>query len=99
MSLILNKIKKEAVVFCPLCNKDYTPRDLKVIEEAGETILAHSSCPACRGAILSLLYKDMLGITLLGLATDLDYNDALRLKDGEPVEPDEVLWLYQFLAH
>jgi len=99
MSLILNKLKKEAVVFCPLCSRDYSPENLKVVEEAGETILAHSNCPACRGSVLSLLYKDILGITLLGLATDLDYEDVVRLKDSEAVDEDEVLLLYQYLAN
>ena len=98
MSLILNKLKKEALVFCPLCSSDYKPDSLKVVAEAGETILAHSNCPACRGSVLSLLYKDVLGITLLGLATDLDYEDAIRLKDEEEIDEDGVLLLYQYLA-
>ncbi len=98
MSLILNKLKKEAVVFCPLCSRDYSPENLQVVTEAGETVLAHSHCPSCRGAVLSLLYKDLLGITLLGLATDLDYADVLKLKDEEAVDEDEVLSLYQYLA-
>lgn len=98
MSIILNKLKKETVIYCPLCNKEYRPDNLRVVEEAGETVLAHSSCPACAGAVLSLLYKDLMGITLLGLVTDLDYDDALKFKDGEIIKTDEVLKLYQLLA-
>lgn len=97
MSIILNKLKKETVIYCPLCNKEYAPVNLQVVEQAGETILAHSHCPVCAGAVLSLLYKDFMGITLLGLVTDLDYDDTMRFKDAEAVDEDEVLTLYQTL--
>ena len=99
MSLIINKLKKETVIYCPLCNKEYQPDNLKLVEQAGETILAHSHCPVCAGAVLSLLYKDFLGITLLGLVTDLDYADTMRLKGGELVDEDGILALYKALIN
>jgi len=91
MSVILNQLKKEAIIFCPLCNKEYKPLNMRIVENAGDTILAHSHCPKCDGAILSLLYKDFLGITLVGLVTDLCYADAVRIKDGHSVSSDSVL--------
>ena len=97
MSIIINKLKKEAVIFCPLCDKEYAPANLKVVEQAGETILAHSNCTLCQGAVLSLLHKDFIGITLIGLVTDLDYEDAIKLKDQEVVREDDVLKLYELL--
>jgi len=97
MSIILNKLKKETVIYCPLCNKEYAPSNLQVVEQAGETILAHSHCPVCAGAVLSLLYKDFMGITLLGLVTDLSYDDTMRFKDTEAVDEEEVLNLYETL--
>lgn len=97
MSMILNKLRKEAIIFCPLCSKEYRPVNMRIVEQAGETILVHSNCPKCEGAILSLLYKDMLGITLVGLVTDLNYEDAMRVKDREAIEEDEVLEIYEKL--
>jgi hypothetical protein len=99
MSIILNKLKKETIIYCPLCNKEYCPVSLQVVDQAAETILAHSNCPACEGSILSLLYKDFLGITLLGLVTDMNYEDALKLKNAEAVDSDEVLSLFEQLSH
>jgi hypothetical protein len=97
MSLILNKLKNEAVIFCPLCNKEYQPTNMRVLEQAGDTLLAHSHCPNCKGAILSLLYKDLMGITLVGMVTDLDYEDALRVKNGSFVDNDDVLTIYKLV--
>ena len=97
MSVILNKLKKEAIIYCPLCNKEYRPVNLQIVEKAGETILAHSNCPSCQGAILSLVYKNMLGITLVGLVTDLNYEDALRLKNEDGVNENDVLEIYNKL--
>lgn len=71
--------------------------NMRIVERAGEAILAHSNCPNCEGAILSLLYRDMMGITLVGLVTDLNYHDALRIKDGELIDEDDVLKIYEKL--
>ncbi len=97
MSLILSKLKKEAIIYCPLCNKEYKPENIKIVDQADETILAHSNCPRCQGAILSLLYKDALGITLIGMVTDLNYDDAIRVKDKKMINQDDILEIYQVI--
>lgn len=98
MSLILNKLKKEAIIYCPLCNKEYKPTNMRIIDQVGDTIFAHSNCPHCGGAILSLLYHDLIGVTLVGMVTDLDYQDALKAKSAGTVNEDEVIELYQRLS-
>ena len=98
MSLILNKLKKEAIIFCPLCDKEYRPVNMKIVEQAGDTVLAHSHCPSCEGAILSLLYKDFMGITLVGLVTDLNYEDAVKIKNESCIDEDSVLEIYKKLS-
>ena len=57
MNLILNQLKKEAVILCPLCNKEYKPANIRVVDDAENTLLAYSNCPQCQSGILSLLYK------------------------------------------
>lgn len=94
MSVILNQLKKEAIIYCPLCNKEYRPTNMRIVENAGDTVLIHSHCPTCAGAILSLLYKDFMGITLVGLVTDMNYDDAVRIKNGNLVDEDDVLNIY-----
>ena len=96
-SVIFKQLNKQAIIFCPLCSKDYTPDNMRIVEQAGETILGHSQCPKCRGAILSLLFSDFIGVTLVGLVTDLDYQDALRLKESAPIDEDDILDVYQLL--
>ena len=91
MPSIINILKKEIIIYCPLCNGSYSPRDIATIEQTGNVALIHSKCPKCAGSVLSLLYKDLLGITLLGMATDMDFNDALRLKDADYINEDDVL--------
>lgn len=98
MSVILNKIKLEAVIHCPLCDKEFRPAKMKIIEHAGDTLLTHSHCPRCEGAILSLLYKDIMGIALIGMVTDLHYEDALKIKNSTPLESDDVLEIYQLMS-
>lgn len=97
MSVILNKIKKEAKIRCPLCDKEYLATNLKMIDQDEETITAHSNCPNCDGAVMSLLYRDQNGVTLFGLVTDLNYQDALRVKTLAKIEDDDILNFYQDL--
>lgn len=94
MNIILNQLKKEAVILCPLCNKEYKPINIKVVDDSENTLLAFSSCPKCQSGILSLLYKDLTGITLIGMVTDLNYKDAVRLKKGKKINEDDVLTAY-----
>lgn len=97
MSLILNKIKKEVLVHCPLCQSDYKSSSLRTVEDAGAAVLLHSQCPKCQGAVLSLLQSDLFGVTMIGLATDLDYNDSVKFKDAELVDDDQVLAMYRLV--
>ena len=98
MPATINKIKKDLVIFCPLCNKEYYPRDLRTVESAGPAVLVHSHCPVCNISVLSLMYKDILGITLVGMATDLNYDDVLKFKDSQPVSYDNLLDIYDYFS-
>jgi len=97
MSPIINRIQKEIVILCPLCHKNYKPRHLDTVEQAGETALVHTVCPVCSASVLSLLYRDLLGITMVGLVTDLNFEDAKKFKDAEFVDEDDVLCLYEMV--
>jgi len=68
---------------------------MKVIENTGETALVHSHCPRCQGAVLSLLYTDFLGVTMMAVVTDMNYDDTMRIKGRGVVEEDDVLETYK----
>ena len=95
MSIALKQLRKEAIIFCPLCDKNYRLSKMKVIENTGETALVHSHCPRCQGAVLSLLYTDFLGVTMMAVVTDMNYDDTMRIKSSGIVEEDDVLEAYK----
>ena len=68
-----------------------------MIDQAGETLLTHSQCPSCEGAILSLVYSDLMGVNIVGMVTDLNYEDAIRLKNEGQIKNDNVLEIYEKL--
>ena len=94
MDIILNQLKKKAVILCPLCNKEFKPTDIKVVQDAHDTILAHSNCPKCHIGIISLLHKDTMGITLIGMATDLNYKDIIKMKNNKTIVDNDVLEIF-----
>ena len=95
MPIALSQLKKQVIILCPICNKDYKPNNIKRVAEAGDVLLAHSNCPRCHSNILSLLYKDILGITMVGMVSDLNYDDAVKIKNQPPLDEDDILAAYQ----
>ncbi len=95
MAITLNQLKKQTIILCPICNKEYKPTNIKSISKVNDMILAHSNCPRCQSSILSLLYKDMLGITMVGMVTDLNYNDAIKAKKHTAINENDVLEIYE----
>lgn len=97
MNVILNQLKKEATILCPLCNKEYKPTNIKIVKNTENTILTHSNCPRCRGGIMSLLHQDVMGLTLIGVATDLDYQDVIKMKKNTIITDNDILDIFKQL--
>ncbi|MFH1890175.1 MAG: hypothetical protein ABIJ91_01230 [Candidatus Kuenenbacteria bacterium] len=97
MPSIISKLKKEITTFCPLCEKDYNPKNIQTVEQTTEAALIHTKCPKCQTAVLSLLYKDLIGINLIGMITDMDFNDVVKFKDADCIDEDNVLEAYQMI--
>jgi len=82
---------------CPLCKTDYDLGDMVVLQEGENTHLVHATCPHCQNAILSLVMISPLGLSSVGVMTDLSPDDTLRLKDKKNISDDEVLDFHIFL--
>lgn len=82
---------------CPVCNIEYRKRDIVVIEDRGETRLFHLSCEACGGAVLSLVITGSIGMSSIGMVTDLNVEDVRRLRKTEPVGEEALLNFHAML--
>lgn len=82
---------------CPLCKQAYSEKEARVIEEKNSAHLVHITCPHCHHSILALIIVSQVGMSSVGMITDLGMDDARRLKNLGPITEDELLNFHSLL--
>lgn len=86
------------ISYCPLCNAHYNPSEAKILEQKDGAHLIHVECGRCRSSIVAVVITGGIGVSSVGLITDLTSQDVLRFKNGESISEDDVLAAYQLLS-
>lgn len=89
------KLMKE----CPLCGQEYSQKSLKIIEQTEETRLVHITCAECSQALLALVLTTRLGLSSIGILTDLTAPDVGKFQKKYPVTEDDILNFHNYLEH
>lgn len=84
---------------CPVCNKNYTDEVIHILEETEETTLIHITCPSCKSALVASISTTELGMGLVGVVTDLNENDVMRMRENDPFSEDDLLEFYSLITH
>lgn len=85
------------ISYCPLCEASYNPLRARLLEERDDAHLVHIQCSNCGSSIVALILSSAVGITSVGLVTDLTGDDVLHFKDGTQVTADDVLDFHSWL--
>ena len=85
------------ITHCPVCNLRYNPLEARVLEEGQTSHLVHIRCRHCQSSVLALIIANNLGISSMGLITDLTGDDVLKFKSVKAVSLDDVLEVHQIL--
>ena len=86
------------ITHCPICNLRYDPLEAKILEEGKNAHLVYIHCRHCQSAILAVIVTNNLGVSSVGLITDLNGEDVLRFKKAKPISCDDVIEVHQFLS-
>ncbi|KKQ26986.1 MAG: hypothetical protein US42_C0017G0007 [Candidatus Magasanikbacteria bacterium GW2011_GWC2_37_14] len=84
---------------CPVCHNDFVKNQAQVIEETKGSNLVHLNCKACASTLLVLVVIGPLGMSSVGMITDLSFNDAKRLYKKSAISEDELLNFHTFLKN
>ena len=84
---------------CPICKGQYDAKKEKIVEERGDAHLVHITCPHCRNFILAVVVVSSLGMSSVGMVTDLSENDVKRLRNRECISEDELLGFHTFIKN
>ncbi|MFZ2189176.1 MAG: hypothetical protein WA057_05030 [Candidatus Magasanikiibacteriota bacterium] len=82
---------------CPICKGQYDAKQAKVVEERGEANLIHITCPHCSNSILAVIVVSQIGMSSVGMMTDLGENDVKRLRNKNSISEDELLDFHSLL--
>ena len=82
---------------CPVCQTNFQQADVCVVDTYNTVHLLHVTCSSCTHAILSLFAISELGMSSVGMATDLSAADAERVLGSAPIHEDELLAFHAFL--
>lgn len=85
------------ISYCPLCNAHYNPAEAKILEQKDGAHLIHVECTVCRSSIVAVVIMGGMGISSVGLITDLTSQDVLRFKNTRPINEDDVIEAYRAL--
>ena len=85
------------ITHCPVCNLRFNPLEAKVLQEGEGGHLVYIKCRQCQGSILAVISANALGISSVGLITDLSGDDVMKFKQAEPISFDDVIAGHQFL--
>lgn len=90
---LMPKIMQE----CPLCGKNYDQRSIRVVHEAEETKLIHVTCMSCRHAVAAYIMWSQLGISSVGMLTDLNAEELKQSVSKSSISADDVLHVHTML--
>ncbi|OGH94317.1 MAG: hypothetical protein A2538_00715 [Candidatus Magasanikbacteria bacterium RIFOXYD2_FULL_41_14] len=84
---------------CPLCGGNYATDSARRLGGMGVANLVHLTCAKCQGGFMAMVMVSPAGLSSVGMVTDLNYNDAVRLHDAPEIDLDEVINGYEYLKH
>lgn len=76
---------------CPLCQDTFQPFQASIIEEKEEAQLVHIQCRKCSSSLLALIMNNPVGMTSIGLITDLSADDVDRFRQLTAISEEDVL--------
>ena len=86
------------VSYCPLCESSYNPMEARVLGEKEDGHLLHIRCKKCWNSILALVLVSNVGVSSVGLVTDLTFEDVVKFREtSSDVTIDDVIQIHELL--
>ncbi|MFA6197670.1 MAG: hypothetical protein WC734_00750 [Patescibacteria group bacterium] len=90
-----NSDNLKLITYCPLCNAHFSFSAAKVLEEREDAHLVHIQCQKCSSFIVALILTNAMGISTVGLITDLTSDDVSKFTNSSRLTVNDVIDLYQ----
>lgn len=93
------KHEVETLSHCPVCGEQYLRGSAKTVMTNSKALLIHIQCHYCISATLAMVTKNDKGrnVVMIGMLTDLSYQESAEMMHKQPITADEVLDIYRSL--
>lgn len=88
----------QLISYCPLCETSYNPQAARVLGEKEDSHLLHIQCGRCANSIIALVLISPVGVSSVGLVTDLGFDEVNRFKDAAAISTDDVIEVHDLLG-
>lgn len=85
------------ISYCPLCESSFNPEATQVLGEKEDSHLLHIRCGNCSNAIIALVLISSVGVSSVGLVTDLQYQEVHHFKKERAINTDDVIDVHDLL--
>ncbi len=76
---------------CPLCQTEYNNERVRLVGQRGTSRLFHCTCQDCGNSMLAMILESKGSISSVGLMTDLEVQDVIRMEDAETISADDCI--------
>lgn len=96
----LNPIQEELRLMneCPLCTKKYPASKKNILERRQGAQLVHLNCSHCQNSVLAVIVISQIGMSSVGMVTDLSPADVKRLRERQAISEEELLDFHRLLS-
>lgn len=84
---------------CPVCKGAYREDRKNILEERGEAHLVHITCLHCRNSIMAVIVTTQLGLSSVGMLTDMNASDVSRLHHQDRLSEDELFAFHELFKN
>lgn len=82
---------------CPVCKARYRKGKADHLYRQNNVQMVHITCPKCHNMLIAVLASSRMGVSSVGMLTDLNAADILRTQEENPVSEDDVLDFHELM--
>lgn len=82
---------------CPLCSHAYNESGIELLFEESGVHLVHITCIQCQSKVLNIVTISDIGMSSVGLFTDLNADDVVSFYEKDPISEDDVLRFHHMM--
>ncbi len=76
---------------CPVCGSEYQEEAFQILADTVDAATVHITCESCENAIMALFVTTQVGMSTVGIITDLSPADFDAMAGLRAISEDDVL--------